>query len=487
MPTISIPIDSKPKTIWSDSQKDVFTAVQQDKDNILVQAVAGSGKTTTIVECMNRIPPNKRCGFVAFNKAIADELSGKVPPHVTSKTLHAIGYQALTGLGYKTWKTKTRIILSDLCEQMGIDKDVFFTLLPVTRRVIGMLKANILYETITLYDVMDVAEGMGYPINGEAAQIILDVWNNNAKGKYKQTMDFDDMLRTTVLEGPQLQQYDILFVDEAQDLNGIQHKMVGMMLAPGGRIIAVGDRHQAIYGFRGASTTSMDDLSVLNAMKELPLSVSYRCSESIVEEARKYNPGILAREDAPPGIVNRMHENELHRYRFNMEESHMVLGRYNYDLFKAALRMRLYSQPVYLMGKDIVPAVISTAKMVIKEHNYLTVDRVYAFAKKREGQRGAEAILDNCNIIMLCLEEGVDSVKGVENILYQMFPKVVPKGEHITLCTIHKSKGLEADNVYLIMNDKMPWDKGDVKNVGQEGNLMYVAITRAKKELWYVG
>jgi superfamily I DNA/RNA helicase len=66
------------------------------------------------------------------------------------------------------------------------------------------------------------------------------------------------------------------------------------MLAPPpyGRLIAVGDPSQAIYGFRGADATAMTDMQREFNMTVLPLSVSYRCSQSVVKEAQKYETSL---------------------------------------------------------------------------------------------------------------------------------------------------------------------------------------------------
>lgn len=484
---LSIPETVSETVPWSRYQEDIFAATREGTDNLLVQAVAGSGKTTTLLECMRQTPNNKQCGFVAFNRSIADELAGRVPPHVTSKTFHSTCFSVLRNMGYKLWKTKTKVILEELCDSDNIDKEIFYEILVPCRRIIGLLKGNILEGRVDLNDIMSIAKELGLPVSTGAAQYILRVWDRNFVGKYGKIVDFDDMLRVPLLQNLELPSYDVLFVDEAQDLNRIQHKLVQKMLKKNGRIIAVGDRHQAIYGFRGASCTSMDDMSEIFNMKELPLSVSYRCSVEVKEQAMKFNPSILCRMAAPRGLFDpTLYQGDFYKMAFDMRESHMVLGRYNYSLFRTALRMRLYHQPVYLTGRDVVPVVKSVAKLILKRYGSLSKENVYDCANQQIGKRGAEAVVDNCNIITLCLEEGASGVKGVEAILYGMFPKDRPKTPHLTLCTIHKSKGLEADNIYLLDTERMPKDAADKRNVGQEGNLMYVAITRAKRSLYYV-
>jgi hypothetical protein len=133
-------------------------------------------------------------------------------------------------------------------------------------------------------------------------------------------IDFDDMLFQPVIAGVPFDRYDVVLVDEAQDVNGIQMEMIQRMVGErvscpssarymdwmsiaGGRVIAVGDRNQAIYGFRGAGTTSMDQMRERFRMRELPLSVSYRCPMAVVRHAQQWIPRIEYAPDAAWGVV----------------------------------------------------------------------------------------------------------------------------------------------------------------------------------------
>ena len=76
-------------------QRTIFHEIKYGKKNLIVEAVAGSGKTTTIVEALNLIPDNKRTLFCAFNKHIAEELSARVPMHIQVSTLNSFGHKIL--------------------------------------------------------------------------------------------------------------------------------------------------------------------------------------------------------------------------------------------------------------------------------------------------------------------------------------------------------------------------------------------------------
>jgi superfamily I DNA/RNA helicase len=349
-----------------------------------------------------------------------------------------------------------------------------------------LVKANQITSPLSIDQVLEI--GGKLDITYADAQIIKRVWDisEGNKGKYTNTADFDDMLRAPVKGRWDFPTYDLVFVDEAQDLNYIQHMFVQRMVKPNGRVISVGDRHQAIYGFRGASQSSMDDLAKRFDSTELPLSVSYRCDKAIIGEAQLFNPKIQAREGAGLGKVAEVLATNLYNYGYDLTEKHMVLGRYNSSCFKAALRMRSKGQAVYLMGKDVVPTLLRIAKHVRKEIGFFDTMSITSYIKSKQGTRGYAAIVDSCAILIMCLEEGNREIGEVERFLYSMFPSSKPSFPHITICTIHKSKGLEAEYVYFLDSDRMPTCREDVEDGSQEGNLMYVAITRAKKEFYHV-
>ena len=84
---------------YSDYQLDIFDAVENGNDNIAINAVAGSGKTTTIVAACKRLNASERdVIFLAFNKLIVEELKTKLKNYAYVSTLHAFGFNVLKRL-----------------------------------------------------------------------------------------------------------------------------------------------------------------------------------------------------------------------------------------------------------------------------------------------------------------------------------------------------------------------------------------------------
>ena len=294
------------QTRWSGLQQAIFEAVRNPHDNLLIQAVAGSGKSTTIIEATKWAPGSSL--FMAFNKAIAEDIRRK-GPGAEVKTLNALGH--LLVMRNRPAATlnarKTLEILKKIMGEGQDFKDDGYTL----SRVIGLAK-NCAFGLEGPPDT----EGFISLIEAYAFDIPFDKLSSYAticREAFEQsrldetTFDFDDQLWLPIYNRWTFPSYDNIFIDECQDLSPIQHLMAAELRSAAstmeGRIVAVGDRHQAIYGFRGASHNSMDELRVRFGMKELPLSISYRCAQEIVLAAREFCPTIEWRPDAPLGVV----------------------------------------------------------------------------------------------------------------------------------------------------------------------------------------
>lgn len=286
----------------SPQQTAIFTAITSSAGNLIIDACAGSGKTTTLVEAL-KLLPQRRDGclvsqsiyFLAFNKNIADTLSLRCPKHVSCSTFHSLGFRALksiTGPKVKVEARKVPKIVWSLLDRE--DPDIQNVI-----RLVGLLKstwpiASSAGELCTLHDL-----AFEDPRSAIATALrALELSNKDLS-----QIDFDDMLYLPVLLNASFSSADWIFVDEAQDLNSIQHEIIFRLHKPeqninlvntpyqmfsSTRLVAVGDPHQAIYAFRGAAADSMDLLASRFHCSTLPLSVSYRCPKQIVAEAQKY-------------------------------------------------------------------------------------------------------------------------------------------------------------------------------------------------------
>lgn len=275
----------------SPEQQTIFSALSSGTDNLMIEAVAGSGKTTTIVEaCKHHLPRGQSCRFLAFNKNIQEELARRLPLTVTVTTFHSVGNSALRRNfpQAKLDKDKSHTIL-----KKRLQRGEYFSIGGAVARLVGYAKNVGLDDDSTDADWFNLASHFDLDFGDADAERVVDVAQkllSTSSTLPVETFDFDDMLYLPLRLQCSLDRSNYIFVDEAQDTNLVQRQLLKRMLFPPpyGRLIAVGDPSQAIYGFRGADADAMDTLKREFNMKSLPLSVSYRCAKAVVKEAQKY-------------------------------------------------------------------------------------------------------------------------------------------------------------------------------------------------------
>ena len=275
----------------SPQQQAIFNMIAEGKRNILVSACPGSGKTTTIMHSFGYIPKDEdslvatSIAYLVFNKRNAEEASAKVPRGVNVSTFHSLGFRALRASGLIPPKVKIegRKVMRLVYNAMDRDDADVASVIKLVSLLKGQCEKN---PEVGLARELAVRFDLDIVDLRRATQVAVAVLE--ASNRKFDEIDFDDMLYMPVVFNVAFATYDWVFVDEAQDTNDIQlsilHKITGLR----SRVVAVGDPHQAIYGFRGANADALDKIATQFACDTLPLSVSYRCSQAVVAEAQKY-------------------------------------------------------------------------------------------------------------------------------------------------------------------------------------------------------
>jgi superfamily I DNA/RNA helicase len=315
-------------------------------------------------------------------------------------------------------------------------------------------------------------------------------------------IDFDDMIYCPVFFKIRVLQHDWVLVDEAQDTNPARRLLAGMMTKSTGRQLWVGDRHQAIFGFTGADADSVDRIIKTYRCASLPLTVTYRCPQTVVTAAQQYVSHIQAHESAPMGEVVDMARTAFdHTCHEFLGKDDAVLCRNTAPLVTLAYKLLKKGVACHVEGKDIgrgLIALITKWKKVRSADAYLkrlesgeraSIERM--LAKKNDA--GADSIRDRCDTIRV-LAEGCGTVAEMVAKVEKLFgdhddDKDAAKVDNLTLSTVHKSKGREWGNVYVLDFAKLmpsPMAKQDWQKE-QENNLIYVAFTRAQSKLIRVG
>lgn len=375
-------------------------------------------------------------------------------------------------------------------------------------KVVGIVPSGIKvpYSKGLVPDTSDMWEQLAYNKDIDSTPLILQVAHSILITSVKQSLDglidFDDQLYMPVCFGAAIKKYPRVMVDEAQDLNPIQHILVEKSTSKTGRIMAVGDPYQSVYGFRGAVSNSMEALAEKFDMVEYPLSCSFRCPKAVVLEAKKIVRHIESFPEAKEGSVEWLLEWDPTVFKVG----DAVVCRYNAPLVSLAYQLIDIGMAPYMLGRDLGAGLkflinkISNKKKTVQIHqlreflqNWFDLETRNALAK--EDDRKVTSIEDRYNSLLVILgalkdnQIARDALKEVDRIFNA-------KTGNVTLSSIHRAKGLEWPRVYFLNRSAIPhrytaqkaiegldWA---IESLKQEDNLVYVAITRAKDELIYI-
>ena len=452
----------------------------------MVEALAGSGKTTTGLEMLKLLSPDLAILFLAFNAHIAKELQARAPRHVQVRTYHSLGYKACRdafGNDIKLEETKVKIIFKEVTSELHA------YIFPVVNQLVSLVKANLMGTTED--ELLRLADHHGIEMNGDQLIIFETVRTIVAQcAKRTNVVDFDDMCWLPVYHNLPMKRYDVIFIDEAQDTNKNQIALALMSVKEDGRIVAVGDRHQSLYGFRGADVEAIPNLiDNLNA-DVLPLSITYRNPKSVVELVNEAFPHIPleAAEWAKDGIVKDMqYDIALNDYA----EGDMVLCRTNAPLVQPAFALIRKGIKAIIRGRDIGKGlIILIDKMNASDVNDLLSKLVQykdkevsrlILAKKNAQAQSVEDKVDT----IIALMDNTDTIAELENKIVSIFSD---DNEGVVFSSIHKAKGLEAERVFILRRDLMPHPMAEKQwEMVQESNIEYVAYTRTLDQLVFVG
>ena len=488
----------------SPKQRAVLDWVENESGNAVIEAVAGAGKTTTLVAIANTIPTSLRGYAVVFNKRNADEMKARFPFHIECGTFHSlwlrairphVGHATLTVDAQKTSKIITAVLPSETSHNYTSVLPAYRVYIrPISELIgyaknngVGRLRDNVpatYQDFIAHYDMQLEDDGVNIKALIDYTMKVLDISNKNLS-----TIDFDDMLYLPFLNNWGIYQKDFVLVDEAQDTNPVQIDLVKRMAKPSGRTIFVGDPHQAIYGFRGASNSAMEKIARMFKAKQLPLTVSFRCPQAVVKEAQKHVSHIEAHPTAPQGEVIRISEKIPAAY---FEKQIAIVCRTTAPLVSFAFELIRNNIGCTVLGRDIGARLLRVVK-ICKIDNLIDAPAALEYYRAQEIEKAqrthnetrATTVNDQVDSILavlnaLPINSNVETlVQNIRNLFSD-----TAGATRVVLSTVHKAKGLEWDTVMIIRPDLMPlpWIRQKWQRQ-QERNIAYVAVTRAKSRL----
>lgn len=536
-------------------QQDIIDWVLNGSGNAIVDAKAGSGKTSTLELIAQNY--ERKMLFIAFNKHIAEEINKKseLKPYVTKKTeggkgtlkvytVNALGDMAIRndlvkrGL-YQDNKdnnflkdNKLYTILSRqvraMCatRKIPIKEDMVWDIIKDLRRACDKVREKYLTndadraqqiideDKLCQFYRIEREDGLSYPslpwnqIVEDALEESMQLYDE--KGIY----DFTDQIYLPVVKHLYLPAWlayysEFIGADESQDLSALKlkflQKLIKMQPKSGyklpTRFLFVADAYQSIYSFAGADCHSVENIKRQFQATELPLNICYRCAKKIVALAQEWVPTIEAAPNAEEGEIHVITNSEIAKLA---QPKDMVIARKNKDLAEVFLQIVLEGKPVYIKDKEMIEqaiksinnlgcSTISGLRNRLKEVHKQFIKEMKNPENQRQGSAINNGAMDIYDMIEAILEFFIEEKQHSLSTPVDVFITFVqdlfvtePSDNAIIVSSIHQVKGLEADRVFIINYNLMPYTSNfkSSDDNQQERNLIYIAITRAKKVLY---
>lgn len=494
----------KPGLKASPQQMTILETALTTDHNIMVEAVAGSGKTTTLEWLVSQLSGEVR--LAAFNRHIVRELKHRLEqfPHVEVSTIHSLGYRVLmnhlksvrglTRLDVKGYKF-SRIVRDVLRDTNFKDKQERKDTEGDLTKMCDLLRLSRIEVTHTEL-VQGIARHFGIPITEHFDHLPRIMRTGHTQCLRTGLIDYVDMLHMPLTLDLPCPHSDWVLIDEAQDLSRAQRDLILRCVRPEtGRTIVVGDGRQAIYGFAGADNRSFQTFRKVTDAVRLDLSVCYRCPIDVLTLARYIVPQITHRDGAPLGEIEHFHPGDLLE---KARPGDLVLCRTNAPLIKHCIRFIANKKPAMIKGRDIGKGLVKIARDLTDHPAYtykglLTLlhewrdQRVEVLRRSEASESSIETVLDKVYCVEMCYMEYSDC-KTVDELAHRIESLFSDQPHGTVFSTVHKAKGLESERVHILHPEKLPlvWRDQRPWEYVQETNLLYVALTRSLGYLSFV-
>lgn len=453
-------------------------------DTLVVNAFAGTGKTHTLVGYA-QARPEANILYLAYNQSIKLEAIEKFKQfkNVTVKTTHGLAYRQYIELFKDRFEKhgmqlSVKIIAEQFCDDVEKNNRYYYAF------VLSKLLKDFVYSAFTVEEfIEELIDNSDYYTSKYKIDMAYFMtkfpyfWNEVIEND-ELPFEHDFYLKLYQLDEPYLEHFTDIILDEAQDTNDCVLNIIEKQTTS--RKVYIGDTYQQVYGFRGAS----DALSKViknskDKCKNLFLTKSFRCSQEIAEQANDYLQISGSKKNF---IGNSDIKDDEAGYK---EEA--IIGRNNIHLFQYAA-FNTGDKKLFFVGG-------------FNSYNFYDLLDLVKLRYKKPGEKKEiynpfYASFQNFEELKEYAEESNDtellskikvsvSVPKLGNEIFNVKQRTVKKQEDadLILTSAHKSKGLEWDSVKLLKGfiDLSVTDIDDIEQ--EEVNLLYVAITRAKKRL----
>jgi len=459
----------------TEEQSAILAAAKASSSNLMISALAGTGKTSTL-ELLERAVPRGPILYLVFGKKNADDAAKRMLSTTTVRTFNSIGHRIWAASHSRNLRVdarKSNTILRDIID--NAPKDYRDTLWGVYHEVLsgvalakalGYIPEGLHPNAKRLIGRSAFHRSLEELPDDLTADLIDTVLSRSIKQSYEGLIDYNDQIYMPALFGGAYPQFPLVLVDEYQDLSPVNHALLKKLVR--GRLIGVGDPWQNIYGFRGAKQGGIEEATEAYQCEGLPLSISFRCPEAIVRNVHWHVPHFKWFSEG--GKV----EKPSSLQAGNIDNDSTIICRNNAPLLQMGFRLLAAGRSISIAGSDIGPRLIGIMKKLGPET--LGRDGVLASIEEWEADRlekESKTASDMAACMHIFALQGRDlrtAIAYAEHIFKQT--------GSILLTTGHKAKGLEWPNVihldpWLVRYEPSPQNK----------NLDYVISTRSSNRL----
>lgn len=460
----------------SDEQLNILNLATTCNDNLMINALAGAGKTSTL-EMVERAVDVRPILYLCFNSRNAKEAEKRMLSTTTVRTFNSLGHRVWAKTQDKSLTLnpkKTQDILREMIKASpkDIQSEMWDSYWEVINGVamakaLGYVPEDRYPNARRLCGQSSFHSSLDERPDDLTSDLIDACLTESIRQAYLGTIDYNDQLYMPALFGATLPRFPLVKVDEFQDLSPVNHALLDKLVR--GRLIGVGDPWQNIYGFRGAKQGGMAEAQAKWKMKPCDLSISFRCPRAIVEAVHWRVPHFKWSNDG--GHVERL--TQLHVNDLSPQAT--IICRNNAPLFRLAMHILASGKSVSVAGSDIGPKLVAIMRKLAPENasqaSVLAAIEDWRAEKEGKGSTTATDLADCMRVFAGFGTNLAQAISYAEHLFNQ-------KGT-IRLLTGHKAKGLEFDEVYHLD----PWLCGDDE---QDLNLKYVISTRSKDKLFEI-
>ena len=474
--------------------------INSDKLSFKINAVAGSGKTTTLLEYAKK-NSHLKILYLAYNKSLQTSLLDKLKkynlPSMHISTIHSLAYNKIEAYNYNlAHDLKNQVIENVITNhELTVNQKAYY---PIPEYV-ALIKDLVNFYCNSSLIALDSKLIESYKKQSELGAKILELINKNEQRVIEHLKTILSAMKNKVIDATHdfylkmfyLNKkvsanlpYDLILVDEAQDISDV---MIGIVENQSCRRIYVGDSFQQIYTFRFA-TNALNKID----LPSYDLTQSFRFGDNYAKVLQNNLNSLYEINSSKPLKISGLEKTTLiGKNHIDFSKQFCVIARSTFGLIQQLVyfihdKKKVYFEGGYNSYSFMNQTVYSIFYLKQKKNDKITIDEIKDFDTINELEQFAKDTKnqDYLNIIKFINTYG-DNIFEINKKIKE-FLVTDKKDADIIFTTTHKSKGLEYDQVIMADDFISKKEITNTKNklsylrVNEELNIYYVAATRAK-------